>query len=60
MCAPVAARTQWLGRPLQHPGVVQFLFCDGRVVLLKEPINRDTYRRLSTRAEGDAVSSDAY
>jgi len=43
-----------------HPGIVQFLFCDGRVTSIKESINRNTYRWLSTRAEGEVISSDAY
>jgi len=44
----------------QHPGIVQFLFCDGRVTAIKESINRNTYRWLSTRAGGEIISSDAY
>ncbi|MBX6316381.1 MAG: DUF1559 domain-containing protein [Isosphaeraceae bacterium] len=44
----------------QHPGVVQFLFADGRVTAIKESINRNTYRSLSTRNQGEIVSSDAY
>jgi hypothetical protein len=43
-----------------HPGIVQFLFCDGRVTSIKETINRNIYRWLSTRAQGEIVSSDAY
>jgi prepilin-type N-terminal cleavage/methylation domain-containing protein len=44
----------------QHPGIVQFLFCDGRVAAIKESINRNTYRWLSTRAGGEVLSSDSY
>jgi len=44
----------------QHPGIVQFLFCDGRVGTIRESINRNVYRFLSTRAEGEILSSDAY
>ena len=45
----------------QHPGIVQFLFCDGRVTAIKETINRDyVYRALSTRAQGEVVSADSY
>jgi len=45
----------------QHPGIVQFLFCDGRVAAIKESINRDAvYRALSTRALGEVVSADSY
>jgi prepilin-type processing-associated H-X9-DG protein len=43
-----------------HPGVVQFLFCDGSSKAVKESINRDVYRYLSTRNLGEVVSSDAY
>ncbi len=44
----------------QHPGIVQFLFCDGRVVTIKESINRNVFRALSTRNLGEIVSSDAF
>jgi prepilin-type N-terminal cleavage/methylation domain-containing protein len=44
----------------QHPGIVQFLFCDGSVRVIKESINRNTYRYLSTRAENEIVSSDSF
>jgi type II secretory pathway pseudopilin PulG len=45
----------------QHPGIVQFLFCDGRVAAIKESINRDAvYRGLSTRAKGEVISADSY
>ena len=45
----------------QHPGIVNFLFCDGRVVSIKESINRDgVYRGLSTRALGEVISADSY
>jgi prepilin-type N-terminal cleavage/methylation domain-containing protein/prepilin-type processing-associated H-X9-DG protein len=43
-----------------HPGIVQFLFCDGHVQGIKESINRVTYRSLSTRNQGEIVSADAY
>jgi len=44
----------------QHPGIVNFLFADAHVAAIKESINRDTYRWLSTRAGGEVISSDAY
>ncbi|MCA1685428.1 MAG: DUF1559 domain-containing protein, partial [Planctomycetia bacterium] len=44
----------------QHAGVVQFLFCDGRVGVIKESINRNVYRWLSTRNQGEVISSDAF
>ncbi|WP_152051940.1 DUF1559 family PulG-like putative transporter [Tautonia marina] len=44
----------------QHSGVVNFLFADGSVRAIKETINRDVYRWLSTRAGNELVSSDQY
>ena len=44
----------------KHPGIVQFLFCDGRVTAIKESVNRNVYRWLSTRNQGEIISSDAY
>ncbi|MFO0951160.1 MAG: DUF1559 domain-containing protein [Isosphaeraceae bacterium] len=44
----------------QHPGITQFLMCDGRVIGIKDSINRDVYRYLSTRSMGEIISSDAY
>jgi prepilin-type N-terminal cleavage/methylation domain-containing protein/prepilin-type processing-associated H-X9-DG protein len=43
-----------------HPGVVNFLFCDGRVTAIKCTVNRITYRALSTRNIGEVISSDSY
>jgi prepilin-type processing-associated H-X9-DG protein len=43
-----------------HPGIVNFLFCDGRVAALKCSTARTTYRALSTRNQGEVISSDAY
>jgi prepilin-type N-terminal cleavage/methylation domain-containing protein len=44
----------------KHPGIVQFLFCDGRVGVIKESINRNVYRNLSTRNQGEIISADAF
>jgi prepilin-type N-terminal cleavage/methylation domain-containing protein len=44
----------------QHPGIVQFLFTDGRVTTVKDSINRNVYRALSTRNQGEIVSADAF
>jgi len=43
-----------------HPGIVNFLFCDGSVRAIKCSLNRITYRALSTRNLGEVISSDAY
>jgi prepilin-type N-terminal cleavage/methylation domain-containing protein len=43
-----------------HPGITQFLFCDGRVTGIKDSINRNIYRWLSTRNQGEVISSDAF
>jgi len=44
----------------QHPGLVNFLFADGTVRPIKESVNRNVYRWLSTRAQGEVVSSDSF
>ena len=43
-----------------HPGIVNFLFCDGSARGVKCSISRVTYRALSTRAMGEVISSDSY
>jgi prepilin-type processing-associated H-X9-DG protein/prepilin-type N-terminal cleavage/methylation domain-containing protein len=53
---PSAEVNQFYSR---HSGrVVNFLFADGHVALLKPTINDKTYRALSTRAGGEVVSGD--
>ena len=44
----------------EHAGVVQFLLGDGRVIGIKETVDRNVYRALSTRNLGEIVSSDQY
>jgi prepilin-type N-terminal cleavage/methylation domain-containing protein/prepilin-type processing-associated H-X9-DG protein len=44
----------------QHPGIVNFLMCDGSVKAIKCSISRITYRALSTRGLGEIISSDSY
>jgi prepilin-type N-terminal cleavage/methylation domain-containing protein len=61
--ADVADSYNWrvgFGFRSQHPGIVQFLFADAHVSAIKETINRNTYRWLSTRAGGEVLSSDSY
>jgi prepilin-type N-terminal cleavage/methylation domain-containing protein/prepilin-type processing-associated H-X9-DG protein len=43
-----------------HPGIVNFLFCDGSVKAVKCSISVVTYRALCTRAMGEVISSDSY
>jgi prepilin-type processing-associated H-X9-DG protein len=43
-----------------HPGIVNFLFCDGSSKALKCSTNRVVYRALSTRNQGEVISSDSY
>jgi prepilin-type N-terminal cleavage/methylation domain-containing protein len=44
----------------KHPAITQFLFCDGHSSAIKDTINRNVYRWLSTRNMGEIISSDAY
>jgi prepilin-type processing-associated H-X9-DG protein len=42
----------------QHGKGCYFLFCDGHVKYLKGSMNYQTYKALSTRAGGEAISDD--
>jgi prepilin-type N-terminal cleavage/methylation domain-containing protein len=44
----------------EHPGGGCFLFMDGSVHFIKNSVNLDTMRALSTRNYGEVVSADAY
>jgi prepilin-type processing-associated H-X9-DG protein len=44
----------------RHPGGANFLFADGSVKFIKNTINLATWYALSTRNEGEVISSDAY
>ena len=43
-----------------HPGIVNFLFCDGSVRFLKNSMNPEILRRLAHRADGEIVDDDQY
>jgi prepilin-type N-terminal cleavage/methylation domain-containing protein/prepilin-type processing-associated H-X9-DG protein len=44
----------------QHPGGANFAFGDGSVKWIKETINIDVYRALSTRSNNEVISADAF
>jgi prepilin-type N-terminal cleavage/methylation domain-containing protein/prepilin-type processing-associated H-X9-DG protein len=43
-----------------HPGGANFLMADGSVKFVKDTINFPIYQALSTRGQGEIVSSDSY
>ena len=43
-----------------HPGLCNFVFCDGSVHALPVNIDIDTLRRLAVRNDGEPVPADAY
>jgi prepilin-type N-terminal cleavage/methylation domain-containing protein/prepilin-type processing-associated H-X9-DG protein len=43
-----------------HAGGVNVLFCDGSVKFMKDSVNVNTFRSLSTKDAGEVVSADAY
>jgi prepilin-type N-terminal cleavage/methylation domain-containing protein/prepilin-type processing-associated H-X9-DG protein len=44
----------------RHPSGLNSLFCDGSVKFMKNSININIWRALSTSAGGEVISSDAY
>lgn len=43
-----------------HPLGANFVFCDGSIHFLKVSINQQIYRNLAHRADGEAISDDAF
>jgi len=43
-----------------HPGGANFVFGDGSVKFIKQTINLQNYQALSTRAQGEVLSSDSF
>jgi prepilin-type processing-associated H-X9-DG protein len=43
-----------------HAGGANFLNADGSVKFIKESISFPIYQALSTRAQGEVISADAY
>jgi len=56
----IDAWSNWYSFRSQHPGGGNFLLCDGSVKFIKSSIAMPVYQALSTRGEGEVLSSDAY
>jgi prepilin-type processing-associated H-X9-DG protein len=50
----------WFGSRSRHPGGVNSVMCDGHVQFIKNSINLNIWRALSTTTGGEIVSSDSY
>jgi prepilin-type processing-associated H-X9-DG protein len=50
----------YAGFKSEHPGGVNFLFCDGSVRFLRDSIARTTYAALGSKAGGETIGSDFY
>lgn len=50
----------WKAARSNHPGGVNVLFCDGHVQFIKDSVSAMTWRGLSTRNGGEALSSETY
>jgi prepilin-type N-terminal cleavage/methylation domain-containing protein/prepilin-type processing-associated H-X9-DG protein len=49
----------WKAARSLHPSGVNLLYCDGHVAFIKDTVNPPTWRAVSTRAGGEAISADA-
>jgi hypothetical protein len=52
---PTPAYQNNMGFRSNHPGIVQFAFCDGSTRAVEETIDHNLYRALSTRAGGEVI-----
>jgi prepilin-type N-terminal cleavage/methylation domain-containing protein/prepilin-type processing-associated H-X9-DG protein len=59
-CANTSVQGPTYGSRSRHPGGVNTLFCDGSVKFIKNSININIWRALSTTQGGEVISSDAY
>ncbi|MDR3634316.1 MAG: DUF1559 domain-containing protein [Isosphaeraceae bacterium] len=50
----------WKAARSNHPGGANVMYCDGHVGFVKDSVNPATWTALSTRNQGEVVSSDAY
>jgi prepilin-type processing-associated H-X9-DG protein len=48
----------WGGAYSFHPGGMNVLLCDGSVRFLKETIDREAFRALTTKAGGEVIGED--
>ncbi|WP_435021213.1 DUF1559 domain-containing protein [Tundrisphaera sp. TA3] len=56
----VANAPTMTGARSRHPGGVNSVFCDGSVKFMKNTINLNTWRALSSTQGGEIISADAY
>jgi len=52
--------THWYNFRSMHPGGGNFAMCDGSVRFIKSTISMPVYQGLSTRGNGEVLSSDSY
>jgi prepilin-type processing-associated H-X9-DG protein len=50
----------WKAARSNHPGGVNVVFCDGHVQFVKDSVNLNSWRALSTRKGGEVISADAF